>query len=64
MTEPRELKTSSGIEVKPVHAPGETSPLSDRPGEYPFTRGIYPEMYRKRLWTFREYSGFGTSSET
>lgn len=34
------------------------------PGEYPFTRGIYPEMYRKKLWTMREYSGFGTASET
>ncbi len=59
-----EQKTLSGIEVKPVHSAGETPPLTEDPGRYPFTRGIYPEMYRKRLWTIREYSGFGTSSET
>ncbi|MDG7006750.1 MAG: methylmalonyl-CoA mutase [Nitrososphaerota archaeon] len=64
MTEAPEQKTPSGIEVKSVHSLGETPPLAERPGEYPFTRGIYPEMYRKRLWTIREYSGFGTSSET
>ena len=34
------------------------------PGEYPFTRGIYPDMYRQRLWTMRQYSGFGTAHET
>jgi methylmalonyl-CoA mutase N-terminal domain/subunit len=38
--------------------------MEETPGEYPFTRGIYPEMYRKRVWTMREYSGFGTSFET
>ena len=64
MAEPFEKKTSSGIEVKQVHSLGETLPLSERPGEYPFTRGIYPEMYRKKLWTIREYSGFGTAAET
>jgi len=36
----------------------------DRPGEYPFTRGIYPEMYRSRLWTMRQYAGFGTAEES
>ena len=35
-----------------------------RPGEYPFTRGIYPTMYRGRLWTMRLFSGFGTAEET
>ena len=64
MTEAPEQKTPSGIEVKAVHTIGETPPLSERPGEYPFTRGIYPEMYRKRPWTMREYSGFGTAAET
>ena len=34
------------------------------PGEYPFTRGIYPSMYRGRLWTMRQYAGFGTAQET
>src|SRR5437016_6470098 len=35
-----------------------------RPGEFPFTRGIYPEMYRSRLWTMRQYAGFGTAEES
>ncbi len=43
---------------------GESPAPTERPGEFPFTRGIYPEMYRKRVWTMREYSGFGTSFET
>lgn len=37
---------------------------SERPGEYPFTRGIYPEMYRTRLWTMRQYAGFGSAEES
>lgn len=36
----------------------------ERPGEFPFTRGIYPGMYRERLWTMRQYAGFGTASES
>ena len=64
MAESPEPKTPSGIEVNPVYGLGEVSPPAEKPGEYPFTRGIYPEMYRKRLWTIREYSGFGTSAET
>ncbi|HXR78197.1 MAG TPA: methylmalonyl-CoA mutase family protein [Bryobacteraceae bacterium] len=39
-------------------------PLSERPGEFPFTRGIYPGMYRERLWTMRQYAGFGTAQES
>ena len=35
----------------------------EKPGEYPFTRGIYPDMYRGRLWTMRQYAGFGTAEE-
>lgn len=38
--------------------------MSERAGEYPFTRGIYPEMYRRRLWTMRQYAGMGTPEET
>jgi len=41
-------------------APGAPS----KPGEYPFTRGIYPDMYRTRLWTMRQYAGFGTAEES
>ncbi|HMC09529.1 MAG TPA: methylmalonyl-CoA mutase family protein, partial [Actinomycetota bacterium] len=42
------------------------SPETDlgRPGEYPFTRGVHPQMYRDRLWTMRQYSGFGTAEQT
>jgi methylmalonyl-CoA mutase N-terminal domain/subunit len=59
----------SGIEAKPAYGPEdvETSGGSDRvgkPGEYPFTRGIHPLMYRKRPWTMRQYSGFGTAADT
>ena len=36
----------------------------DKPGEFPFTRGIYPDMYRSRLWTMRQYAGFGTAEES
>ena len=46
---------------------GDTDPPADRlgrPGEYPFTRGIYPNMYRGRLWTMRQYAGFGTAQES
>ncbi len=40
------------------------SDAPERPGEFPFTRGIYPEMYRRRLWTMRQYAGFGTAEES
>ncbi len=44
--------------------PAATGIADERPGEYPFTRGIYPNMYRGRLWTMRQYSGFGTAQES
>jgi len=37
---------------------------SEKPGQFPFTRGIYPDMYRRRLWTMRQYAGFGTAEES
>ena len=61
----RRFRTGSGIEVDPVyeaHA-GDAEGLA-RPGKFPFTRGIYPNMYRGRLWTMRQYAGFGTADET
>lgn len=39
-------------------------PIPERPGEFPYTRGIYPDMYRSRLWTMRQYAGFGTAEES
>ncbi len=56
-------RTGSGIDLAPVYGEGAGSP-KPLPGEFPFTRGIYPEMYRRRLWTMRQYSGFGTAEET
>ncbi|MDH3499498.1 MAG: methylmalonyl-CoA mutase family protein, partial [Acidimicrobiia bacterium] len=55
--------TSSGIEVAPVYDNGTSHELG-APGEYPYTRGPYPTMYRGRLWTMRQYAGFGTASAT
>jgi len=59
----------SGLEVEPVYTPSDLeasggSGCIGRPGEYPYTRGIHPYMYRKRPWTMRQYSGFGTAAET
>ncbi len=55
----KEFMTSSGLSVNAVYGDGE-----ELPGEFPFTRGVYPTMYRSRLWTMRQYAGFGTASET
>ena len=62
------FSTISGIEVEPLQTP-ETVPVDyDRdlafPGVFPFTRGVYPSMYRGRLWTMRQFAGFGTAEET
>ncbi|MBM3940957.1 MAG: methylmalonyl-CoA mutase [SAR202 cluster bacterium] len=58
--------TESGIPVDPLHGPGDadTPERIGFPGEYPFTRGIQPTMYRGRLWTMRQYAGFSTPEET
>jgi len=63
MSEPREHVTDSGIPVTPAYAPAEHGPTGD-PGAFPFTRGIYEDMYRGRVWTMRQYAGFGTAEET
>jgi methylmalonyl-CoA mutase N-terminal domain/subunit len=67
MTESKPIKTDSGIEVRKVYTkdiPSNATSDLGSPGEYPYTRGIYPEMYRGRLWTMRMYSGFGSADET
>ena len=57
--------TDSGIPVEPWYEPpGGPSPALGRPGEPPFTRGPYRSMYRERLWTMRQYSGFGSAEDT
>ena len=64
----QERRTDSGIEIQPLYAPGDVTSDPDKdlgsPGEFPFTRGIYPGMYRQRLWTMRQYAGFGSAEET
>jgi methylmalonyl-CoA mutase N-terminal domain/subunit len=56
--------TSSDIEIDILYEDPVDPERIGRPGEYPFTRGPYPTMYRGRLWTMRQYSGFGTAQET
>lgn len=57
-------RTSSGIELEPLYTENHPHGELGMPGEYPFTRGVQPTMYRGRLWTMRQYSGFGTATET
>jgi methylmalonyl-CoA mutase N-terminal domain/subunit len=55
----------SGLEIRPIYGPGDVGRAPDvHAGEFPYTRGIHPLMYRKRPWTMRQYSGFGTAAET
>ena len=61
------FSTLSGEPVVPLYTPEDVGSFEERigfPGEYPFTRGVYPSMYRGRLWTMRQFAGFGTAEET
>src|SRR6184192_1894762 len=57
-------RTESGIEVKPVYTAADAPRELEPPGEFPFTRGPYPDMYRGRPWTIRQYAGFASAEET
>ena len=62
-------RTDSGIEIKPVYSAADLDgwdPASQlgEPGRYPYTRGVRKDMYRGRLWTMRQFAGFGTAEET
>src|SRR3712207_933682 len=64
-----DFTTLSGVEVQPVYGPqpGQDHPGFDRigwPGEFPFTRGLYPTGYRGRPWTIRQFAGFGSAEQT
>jgi methylmalonyl-CoA mutase N-terminal domain/subunit len=64
-----QFETTSGVEVERLYTPDDTVALDyghdlGYPGEFPFTRGIQPTMYRGRFWTMRQYAGFGTAEET
>jgi methylmalonyl-CoA mutase N-terminal domain/subunit len=61
--------TTSGLEIQDLYAPSDVAGLDEdrdlgRPGEYPYTRGVQPTMYRGRLWTMRQYAGFSTAEDT
>jgi len=63
------FETSSSLEIEPVYTPEDLASFdyprdSGYPGEYPFTRGVQANMYRGRIWTIRQYAGFGTAEET
>ena len=62
------FSTMSGVENEPLYAPDNVDVEYERdlgyPGAFPFTRGVYPSMYRGRLWTMRQFAGFGTVVET
>ena len=60
--------TLSGEPIRPLYTEDDVPAQAERriglPGQYPFTRGVYPSMYRGRLWTMRQFAGFGTAEET
>jgi len=63
------FETSSGIEIRDLYTPADSADLDEdrdlgRPGEFPYTRGVQPTMYRSRLWTMRQYAGFASAEET
>jgi methylmalonyl-CoA mutase N-terminal domain/subunit len=64
----RKAETSSGIDMKTVFRPADAALDYERdladPGQFPFTRGPYPSMYRGRLWTMRQYAGYASASDT
>ena len=68
-TRPSEARTLSGETLEPLYGPADLVGFDHaaklgRPGAYPFTRGVYPSMYRGRLWTMRQFAGFGSAAET
>src|SRR5918995_3767895 len=59
------FSTISGIENEPLYTAENVEPGElGYPGVYPYTRGVYPSMYRGKLWTMRQFAGFGTAEET
>ncbi len=65
----KDFQTTSGIAVKRVFSPEDIAGLDyeqdlNLPGEFPYTRGVQPTMYRGRFWTMRQYAGFGTAEDT
>jgi len=65
---PVRFSTVSDMPVEPLYAPDDVAPDAleriGTPGDYPYTRGVYPSMYRGRLWTMRQFAGFGSAEDT
>ncbi|MEA3391359.1 MAG: methylmalonyl-CoA mutase family protein [Candidatus Marinimicrobia bacterium] len=65
---PEAFKTMSGVKIDPLYTPEDlNNNYNDEigyPGEYPYTRGVYPTMYRGRYWTMRQYAGFGDAKQS
>ena len=68
MSDPSARVSPSGLDIAPYYRPHDAPVQYDRdlgdPGRFPYTRGVQPGMYRTRLWTMRQYAGFGTAAET
>jgi methylmalonyl-CoA mutase N-terminal domain/subunit len=69
MSAPTNKKTDSGIEIKTVYNASDIADKkqvieNEQPGEFPYTRGVQPDMYRGKLWTMRQYAGFSTAEES
>jgi methylmalonyl-CoA mutase, N-terminal domain len=62
MAAEKKIVTDSGIEIKQLY--DQTAATPEKPGEFPFTRGVQPDMYRGKLWTMRQYAGFSTAEES
>jgi methylmalonyl-CoA mutase, N-terminal domain len=58
------VENESGIEIKPVYTADDAPAELEQPGEFPYTRGPYPDMYRGRPWTMRQYAGFASAEES
>ncbi len=59
-----DFSTISGRPLEPVYTPLDVATVEPLPGDYPYTRGIHPTMYRGKLWTMRQFAGFGTAEDT
>src|SRR6476659_6533495 len=63
-TAERQFTTISGVPVEPLYGPEDAPRDAGQPGEFPYTRGIHRDMYRGKLWTMRQFSGFATPEQT
>jgi methylmalonyl-CoA mutase, N-terminal domain len=64
MANEKKIITDSGIEIKEVYCSADVKINNELPGEFPYTRGVQPDMYRGKLWTMRQYAGFSTAEES